>query len=296
MAAHAGVRTMSKSSEGKLEEIDGAETFVPLPASSLGQKIQRQTIYYIPSALTIIVLVLLWHFAVVYFEVKQFILPGPLDAFNALLDDRYKWTHNLFITLYAIGGAFVISGVLGILLGIIIVWDPILERTLLPILILFNTLPKIALAPLFVIWLGYGVLPNIVIGVTVAFFPMVVNTAAGLSNVDKDLLDLVHAMRATKIQVFAKIRLPNALPYIFTGLKLNATLSVVGAIVGEFIASDSGLGSIIIIAGVTLRTPAIFAALTLISFLGLGLYVLVVIAERLAMPWEFRFRTEDGIP
>src|SRR5687767_15471274 len=161
-------------------------------------------------------------------------------------------------------------------------------RTVMPVLVLFNTLPKIALAPLFVLWLGYGVWPNIVIGTTIAFFPMVVNTAIGLASAEPEILDLVRTLRASRWQVFAKIRFPNAVPYIFAGLKLNATMSVIGAIVGEFVASERGLGALIITGGVPLETASIFASLILISILGLVLYGVVVVVERLVAPWAHR--------
>ena len=151
-------------------------------------------------------------------------------------------------------GAFVLSAVLGVLLAIVIVWNDLLMRTVMPVLILFNTLPKIALAPLFVVWLGYGIWPNIVIGTTIAFFPMVVNTAVGLASAEPEMLDLVRTLRASRWQVLRKIRFPNAVPYIFVGLKLNATMSVIGALVGEFVASERGLGSLIITGGVTMET------------------------------------------
>jgi NitT/TauT family transport system permease protein len=158
----------------------------------------------------------------------------------------------------------------------------------MPVLVLFNTLPKIALAPLFVIWLGYGIWPNIVIGTTIAFFPMVVNSAVGLATAEPEMLELVRSLKASRWQVFVKIRFPNAVPYIFTGLKLNATMSVIGAIVGEFVASELGLGALIITGGVTLETPSIFASLILISVLGLALYGAVVAVERVVAPWVFR--------
>jgi NitT/TauT family transport system permease protein len=248
----------------------------------------RQVRYYLPSAIAIALLILIWDLSVRLLEVKAFILPSPGAALDTLFDANYRWGYNLRVTLYAVGGGFLISAVLGIALAVIVVWNDTLERVVMPLLVLFNTLPKVALAPLFVIWLGYGVWPNIVIAVTVAFFPVVINTAAGLVAVEPDLLELTRQLKASKWQVFKKIRFPSALPYIFAGLKLNATLSVIGAIVGEFVASEAGLGNLIMAGGVTLDTPSIFAALTLIAFLGLGLYALVVLAERLAMPWEFR--------
>jgi NitT/TauT family transport system permease protein len=244
--------------------------------------------YYLPSALVMLALVAAWQFAVEYWQVKEYILPSPWAALKAFARPNYQWTANTLATLYAVLGAFALSAVLGIALAVLIVWNDLLMRTVMPVLVLFNTLPKIALAPLFVIWLGYGIWPNIVIGTTIAFFPMVVNTAVGLAQAEPEMLDLVRTLRASRWQVFAKIRFPNAVPYIFTGLKLNATMSVIGAVVGEFVASERGLGGLIIAGGVTLETASIFAALLLISVLGLVLYGVVVAFEQLVAPWANR--------
>ena len=249
----------------------------------------RQAIgYYLPSALVMLALLVAWEAAVTIGGVKEYILPSPVSALKALGRPNYQWTANFLTTLYAVLGAFVLSAVLGIGLAIVVVWNDLLMRSIMPVLVLFNTLPKIALAPLFVIWLGYGVWPNIVIGTTIAFFPMVVNTAVGLASAEPEMLDLVKTLKASRWQVYTKIRFPNAVPYIFTGLKLNATMSVIGAIVGEFVASERGLGALIITGGVTLETSSIFASLMLISLLGLVLYGIVVAVERLVAPWAFR--------
>lgn len=244
--------------------------------------------YYVPSALVMLGLVIAWELAVTLGGVKEYILPAPSAAFEAYGRPNYQWTANFLATFYATVGAFALSAVLGIALAVAIVWHDLLMRTLMPVLVLFNTLPKIALAPLFVIWLGYGIWPNIVIGTTIAFFPMVVNTAVGLATAEPEMLELVRSLKASRWQVFTKIRFPNAVPYIFTGLKLAATMSVIGAIVGEFVASERGLGALIITGGVTLETPSIFASLILISVLGLALYGVVVAAERVLAPWVFR--------
>jgi NitT/TauT family transport system permease protein len=244
--------------------------------------------YYVPSVLVMLGLLALWQVAVDIGGVKEYILPSPWSAVKAYFRPNYQWTANFLATLYAVLGAFVLSAVLGIALAVVIVWNDLLMRSIMPVLVLFNTLPKVALAPLFVIWLGYGVWPNIVIGTTIAFFPMVVNTAVGLATAEPEMLDLVRTLRASRWQVFMKIRFPNAVPYIFTGLKLNATMSVIGAIVGEFVASERGLGALIIAGGVTLETPSIFASLILISVLGLVLYGIVVAVEHVVAPWAYR--------
>lgn len=244
--------------------------------------------YYLPSVLVMLALLVAWQVGVTALGVKEYILPTPWAALRTLADPNFQWISNLLATLYAVLGAFVLSAVLGVLLAVIIVWNDLWLRTVMPVLVLFNTLPKIALAPLFVIWLGYGIWPNIVIGTTIAFFPMVVNTAVGLASAEPEMLDLVRTLRASRWQVLTKIRFPNAVPYIFVGLKLNATMSVIGALVGEFVASERGLGSLIITGGVTMATASIFASLMLISAMGLVLYGLVVAAERMIAPWAHR--------
>jgi NitT/TauT family transport system permease protein len=256
--------------------------------NTLSASLRSAAGYYLPSALVILSMFLLWQLVVEILQVKEYILPSPLSALKTLGKANYQWSVNFLATLYAVLGAFVLSAVLGVALAIVIVWNDMLMRTIMPILVLFNTLPKVALAPLFVIWLGYGIWPNIVIGTTIAFFPMVVNTAVGLAAAEPEMLELVRALQASRWQIFVKIRFPNALPYIFTGLKLNATMSVIGAIVGEFVASERGLGSLIITGGVTMETPMIFASLMLISALGLALYGVVVAVEQVVAPWAFR--------
>ncbi len=256
--------------------------------TGLFQRLASAAAWYAPSALVILGLVVLWQVAVDALHVKEYILPTPWAALKTLDQANYQWVPNFLATFYAVIGAFVLSAFLGVALAVVIVWNQLLLRTVMPVLVLFNTLPKIALAPLFVIWLGYGIWPNIIIGTTIAFFPMVVNTAVGLASAEPEMLDLVRSLKATRWQVFRKIRFPNAVPYIFTGLKLNATMSVTGAIVGEFVASERGLGSLIITGGVTMQTPSIFASLILISALGLVLYGAVVAVENVVAPWANR--------
>jgi NitT/TauT family transport system permease protein len=261
------------------------------PSAALSQRFGAALKYYLPSIAVMLGLLVLWQVVVSGLGIKEYILPTPIAALKALGNPNYRWTANLLATLYSVLGAFALSAVLGVLLAIVVVWNDLLLRTVMPVLILFNTLPKIALAPLFVVWMGYGIWPNIVIGTTIAFFPMVVNTAVGLASAEPEMLDLVRTLKAGRWQVLKKIRIPNAVPYIFVGLKLNATMSVIGALVGEFVASERGLGSLIITSGVTMETAPIFASLMLISALGLVLYGLVVLVEQIVAPWANREAT-----
>jgi len=226
-----------------------------------------------------------WQLAVSAFEMREYILPSPLAVLRALGGREIPWAGHLWITTLEIVGAFVLAGVVGVALGIAIAWSPVLAKALVPFLVFVNTLPKVAVAPLFLLWLGYGVVPNMLIGALIGFFPVVINTAVGLTQVDEEMLDLGRVFNAPKWRVFAKIRIPNAYPYILSALKVTATAAVVGAIVGEFVASQKGLGYVIITTQGSMNTPVAFAALVWISVIGLAVYGAVVLAARWIAPW-----------
>jgi NitT/TauT family transport system permease protein len=237
----------------------------------------------------IVALVAIWQAAVVLLKVPEFILPSPLSALEHLFlpqpDANYNWGVHIRATLLEIGIAFVVTSVVGIAIAIGLAWSDGIRRLSMPLFVFVNSLPIIAIAPIILLWSGYGLATNILIAFLVSFFPVVINTLAGLSAIDEDLLDLVNYLHATKMQVFVKLRIPNSLPYIFTGLKICSTMCVVGAIVGEFIASDKGLGYIIINSQYTMDSPPIYAGLMLVSLFGVSLFALVGLAERILMPW-----------
>jgi NitT/TauT family transport system permease protein len=240
--------------------------------------------------LVILIFFLIWQLAVVIFNVREFILPSPLSALEHLLlpqpDANYNWLVHISATIYAVLASFAATSILGIAIAITMAWSRLINDMMLPLFIFINSLPIIAIAPIILLWFGYGILTNVLIAFLVSFFPVVINTAAGLNEVEEDMLDLVGYLHASKWQVFTKIRFPNSLPYIFTGLKICSTMCVVGAIVGEFIASDRGLGYIIINSQFTMDTPPIFASLILVSLIGFVLFGLVSVFEKILMPWQ----------
>lgn len=242
--------------------------------------------------LVIFVLIFVWEACVRIFKVKEYILPSPIVALQHLFftqpDANYNWILHIRITLMEIILSFVVTSVLGIVIAIGIAWSRSIRKIIMPAFVFLNSLPVVAVAPLLVLWFGYGLKTNILIAFLVSFFPIVINTTVGLSEIDDDLLDLVKYLHGTKLQIFLKLRIPNSLPYIFTGLKISSTMCVVGAIVGEFLASDRGLGFIIINSQYTMDSPPIFAGLMLVSLFGVILFGLVAAAERLLMPWHFR--------
>jgi NitT/TauT family transport system permease protein len=231
------------------------------------------------------VLLLAWQLAGPVFGIREYLLPGPVSVVRAALSRTIPWPTHLTITTLEILGGFALAGLAGVLLGVAVAWSPVAARALMPFLVFVNTLPKVAVAPLFLLWLGYGIVPNILIAALIGFFPVVINTAVGLTQVDEELLDLGRVFGAPTWKVFLKIRLPNALPYVLSALKITATAAVVGAVVGEFVASQAGLGMVIVNAQTNLNTPVAFAALVWISVVGLVLYGLVGLVARWWAPW-----------
>lgn len=240
----------------------------------------------------ILAILAIWQGAVGLFEIREFILPTPLSALEHLFlpqpDANYNWMVHIRATLLEIGLSFVITSVVGISIAIALAWSEASRKVSMPLFVFVNSLPIIAIAPILVLWSGYGLKTNILIAFLVSFFPVVINTLAGLAAIEEELLDLVKYLHGTKLQVFLKLRIPNSLPYIFTGLKICSTMCVVGAIVGEFIASDRGLGYIIINSQYTMDSPPIYAGLMLVSLFGVSLFGLVGLAERILMPWARR--------
>jgi NitT/TauT family transport system permease protein len=223
----------------------------------------------------------LWQIAVVVLEVPDYIIATPLAALQAFEEPNYNFLHHGWATTMEIFGGYAIALVVGVGLAVLFNWSRFLNAALMPLVVTLNMVPKIALAPLFIVWLSYGVVPNMIIAFTICFFPILLTTARGLKEVEPELIDLVRSLRATRWQIFMKIQLPGSLPYIFSGMKVAAVLAVAGAIVGEFIAADRGLGYFLIVAQESLDTAAMLLAIVLISLIGTGLYAIVLLLEHL---------------
>lgn len=253
--------------------------------ASAGVSIRRGLARYAPAVAIFAAFILLWQLAVSFLGLREYLLPSPMAVVRAMFGDEIPWARHLWVTALEIVGAFVVAGLAGVVLGLAIAWSETLSRALTPFLVFVNTLPKVAVAPLFLMWMGYGIVPNVLIGALIGFFPVVINTAVGLTQIEQDLVDLGRVFDAPKWKVFLKIRIPNAWPYILSALKVTATAAVVGAIVGEFVASQRGLGYVIITTQSSMNTPVAFAALVWISILGLALFGFVAALSRWLVPW-----------
>lgn len=250
----------------------------------MSDNLQRYTI----AILSHLALVAAWHFFIVLGKVPTFVMPSPYATLHALLVPNYRWIENITVTAIEIFGGYFLAVVIGIGIALLFSWFRIVEMTMMPLLVTLNMIPKVALGPLIIVWFSYGIGPNIAMAFAICFFPIVLTTARGLREVEPDLLDLVRTLKGSRWQIFIKIQLPGALPYIFSGMKVAAILAVAGAIVGEFLGSDRGLGYLMLQVQVTLDTPAMFMAVVLITLLGMILYGLVLGMERLLVPKDAR--------
>lgn len=245
-----------------------------------------------PPAAFFVLSVIAWDLFVTLARIQPYFLPRPSQVGTALLNPQWRWLDHVLVTSVEVVGGFVLSTVFGIVIGVLVTWSDSVRRAVLPFLVLFNSLPKIALAPLFIIWLGYGVIPNMWIAFLVAFFPVVLNTARGVVEIDPDFIDLASILHTPRWRVYWHIRLANALPYIFTGMKVASTQAVVGAIIGEFVASSKGLAGLIMAAQASLAVDIILGALVWISLLGLTLFGVISLIEWWLMPWARHVETD----
>lgn len=242
------------------------------------------------------IFLLIWQVGVTIFDVPTYLLPKPTDVVITMVEDFDKLMSNAWVTAYEMLAGYLLAIIIAIPLAIFITISPTFDRFITPILLVSQTVPKIAIAPLFLIWFGVGPLPKVLVAFLISFFPIVIDTAVGLRSVSPEMIDLVRSMGANRLQVFTKIRLPTSLPYMFSGLKVAATLAVVGAVVGEFVGADKGLGYLLLIANSYLDTPLAFATIVVLTVIGILLYYVIDILEHWLIPWHVsrRIGTEHG--
>ncbi|WGO50251.1 MAG: ABC transporter permease [Nitrososphaerota archaeon] len=219
-------------------------------------------------------------------NIPEFVLPRPSAVIELLLTSKIPWAPNFMVTLYEAVAGFLLAAVLGMGLAIAMSLSGPLRRVLEPLLVAAQVVPKVAFVPMLFLWLGLSPLPRIVTVLLVCFFPIVIDTSAGLDAAEAEFLDFVRSYNAGRLAVLTKVRLPAAAPNIFAGLKVSVTLAIVGAVVAEFVQSSNGLGYIILSAQSQLNTLVAFAAATLLVLMGFGLYAAILVLEHLLVSWE----------
>lgn len=235
--------------------------------------------------ITFALILLLWELTTYYFGVPAWLLPSPSTIAVAFVEWRSElWGHTL-TTLYETLVGFALSIALAVPLAVAVVYSPFLRKSIYPILLALQSVPKVAIAPLLALWIGFGALPKILIVFLVCFFPIIVATATGLASVSNSVMDLIRSLSASSLQTFIKIRFPNAMPHIFVGLKIAITFAVIGAVIGEFVGSESGLGYLILVSSSQARTPVAFAALVILTVMSIVLYYVIEFIEKIMVPW-----------
>ena len=246
-----------------------------------------------PVAVTLAILTA-WEQIVATLRVKTVLLPSPSVIARAGWNQGPLIIEHMWPTLYQIVLGFLLALAGGVLMAIVLTYSEIVRKGFYPLIVVSQIVPKVAVAPLFVVWFGLGDLSRLLLAFLIAFFPIVINTATGLTSVDDDFVRMARAYMGTRWQIFMKIRLPHAMPLIFGGMKISITLAVIGVVVAEFVAAQRGIGYLIVVANGLLDTPLMMAAIAALSVMGLVLYGVVAALERVVVYWQVRTETPHG--
>jgi NitT/TauT family transport system permease protein len=238
------------------------------------------------ASISIVVMLIIWQLLVTIFDVPPFILPPPIDIVARTVDLLPLLVEHAWATLFEILVGFVAAVLGGVMIGIALAASPRVDRALTPAILFLQVIPKVAIAPILIVWLGTGVSSKVVLVFLIAFFPMVIQMVAGIKSVDERVRFLVRSTQAPWLTEFRKITLPHSLPYLFSGMRVAITLAVVGAIVAELVASTEGIGYLMLVAFGRLDTTLMMSGLLILSFMALGLYGLVALAESVVIPWH----------
>jgi NitT/TauT family transport system permease protein len=240
-------------------------------------------------------LLVCWHFVTTTGRVAEYLLPQPAQIVQALIETRQLLLGHTLFTLGSTLGGFVLGGLFSMLFGALIVFNEPARRTFMPTIVFLQAMPKVALAPLFVVWLGFGSLTNVVITATVSFFPILVNFIAGMEDIHENELRLMRSYNASRWQIFRHVQIYRALPYLFAGFKMGIILAVIGAVVAELVVGKSGLGYWTFLKMSYFQTADMFAALVLLGVVSVGLYWSVELVQRLTMPWRAEEDASTGV-
>lgn len=243
---------------------------------------------YFPGLLTFAAIFIVWQLGVTMFAIPSFLLPSPLSIILRLMNPSIQWGRDLLVTSYEILVGFLLAVVFGIGAATLMILSERVRLVMHPVLVVAQIIPKIAFVPILFIWMGFNDLPRITTVLLVCFFPIVIDTLTGFSLVEPDMVDLVRSYSPSKFDLLTKAMFPTALPSVFSGMKVSITTAVIGALIAEFVSSNSGLGFIIISAQTELDTSLAFAAATLIILLGLIFYCVLEVLERLTIRWKRR--------
>jgi len=234
-----------------------------------------------------------WEVAVWLFKVPAYLMPPPSGVLEVFVKEFPKLVHHGWVTTYEMLLGFAMAVAIAVPLAIGITSSHRFDRFVTPQLLFFQVVPKVAIAPLFLVWFGVGATPKVLVAFLISFFPIVIDAAVGLRSMSSEMRDLAHSMGASRWQVFAQFRLPTSLPYLFSGLKVAATLAVAGAVVGEFVGADKGLGYLLLVTNSNMETALMFATIVALTIIGLVFFYAVEFLEALLIPWHVTHRVRE---
>jgi NitT/TauT family transport system permease protein len=244
----------------------------------------------------ILVFLVIWQLGVVVSKAPAYLLPAPTEIARTFIDEFPRLLRHGWVTTYEMLLGYLLAVAIAVPLAIAITSSQRFDQFVMPTMLFFQVVPKVAIAPLFLVWFGVGVLPKVLVAFLISFFPIVIDSAVGLRSMSSEMLDLARSMGASRTQIFTRFRLPTSLPYLFSGLKVAATLAIAGAVVGEFVGADKGLGYLLLVTNSNMETSLMFATLVALTFIGLVFFYLVEGLEGLLIPWHVthRVREESG--
>lgn len=228
----------------------------------------------------------LWEYTVRWREIPEWILPGPIQITRTFLDTLPLMGKHTLSTMQECLAGFVLAILLAFIMAFLMEEISMVKKLLYPVIVISQTVPIVSVAPLFIIWFGYGILPKIIVVILVCFFPITISFLSGLAAVDKEYLELFRSMKATRLAMFRMVKLPLALPAFFSGLKISASYSVMGAVIGEWLGAKEGLGTYMTLSQHSFQVDRVFAAILAVTLLSMALFGVVSIIERVVIPWN----------
>jgi NitT/TauT family transport system permease protein len=243
----------------------------------------------------IVAFLAVWQVGVTVYKVPAYLLPSPSQISRTFAAELPKLLYHSWVTAYEMLLGYGLAVAVAIPLAIAITSSPRFDSFVMPQMLFFQVVPKVAIAPLFLVWFGVGTTPKVLVAFLISFFPIVIDAAVGLRSMPAEMRDLARSMGASRLQVFTRFRLPTSLPYLFSGLKVAATLAVAGAVVGEFVGADKGLGYLLLVTNSNMETALMFATIAALTAIGLVFFYAVECLESLLIPWHVTHRVRDDV-
>ncbi len=241
----------------------------------------------------ILVFLAAWQIGVMVYKVPSYLLPAPTEIAQTFISEFPRLLQHGWVTTYEMLLGYAMAVAIAVPLAVAITSSKPFDDFVMPTMLFFQVVPKVAIAPLFLVWFGVGTTPKVLVAFLISFFPIVIDAAVGLRSMSPEMTDLARSMGASRLQIFAQFRLPTSLPYLFSGLKVAATLAIAGAVVGEFVGADKGLGYLLLVTNSNMETSLMFATIVALTIIGLAFFYAVEFVEALLIPWHVTHRTRE---